>query len=298
MTPALQTEGLGKRYGSKWALQDCSLSLEPGQVTALVGSNGSGKSTLLELAAGLRRPTVGSVSVFGHNPDREAATVLPMFGFVGQDRPLYRGFSVAEMLTFGRKLNRTWDQAFAEGRIAQLGLDPKKKVGELSGGQQAQVALVLALAKRPRLLLLDEPVAAFDPLARRDFLAQLLETVAEEGTTVLLSSHILGDLERVCDSLILLSAASVQLTGSMESILASHRLLVGPTGQSYLASAPHTVIHRSESARQVAMLVRLDCPLVLADGWTVTEPPLEEIVINYMAEPTAPARPIKEPVHS
>lgn len=298
MTPALQTERLGKRYGSKWALQDCSLSLEPGQVTALVGSNGSGKSTLLELAAGLRRPTAGAVSVFGHDPDREAATVLPLFGFVGQDRPLYRSFSIADMLTFGRKLNATWDQPFAEGRIAQLGLDPAKKVGDLSGGQQAQVALVLALAKRPRLLLLDEPVAAFDPLARRDFLAQLLETVAEEGTTVFLSSHILGDLERVCDSLILLSASSVQLTGSMESILASHRLLVGPSGQSHLASAPHAVIHRSESARQVAMLVRLDCPLVLADGWTVTEPPLEEIVINYMAEPAAPARPIKEPVHS
>jgi ABC-2 type transport system ATP-binding protein len=288
VTAALETEALGKRYGSKWALQDCSFTLEPGSIAALLGPNGAGKSTLLELAVGLRRPTTGTIRVFGHEPLSDAKQVLPLVGFVGQERPLYRGFSIAEMITFGRKLNENWDDEFANERIAWLDLDPRKKVGELSGGQQAQVALVLAFAKRAQLLLLDEPIAAFDPLARRDFLQLLTETVSDREVTVLLSSHILGDLERVCDSLILLTASTTRLSGSIEAVMASHRLLVGPREEADLATTAHAVISRSESDRQVSLLVRKECPLVLGDRWTVTEPTLEEIVIAYMERPKRP----------
>jgi ABC-2 type transport system ATP-binding protein len=251
-------------------------------VTALVGPNGAGKSTLLDLAAGLARPTAGRMMIFGHDPYDEASTVLPLLGFVGQERPLYRSFSINDMLTFGRRLNRAWDQAFAVSRISALGLNPRKRIGQLSGGQQAQVALVLALAKRPELLLLDEPVAALDPLARREFLQLLMEVVSERGTTVLLSSHILGDLERVCDSLIVLSGGMVALSGELDDILADHRLVIGPSVEKSLATTLHSVITASESGRQASMLVRLDCPLVLGDAWTVTKPSLEEIVIAYL----------------
>lgn len=294
MTAALMAEGLGKRFGRQWALHDCTFELQPGRVTALVGSNGAGKSTLLELAAGLIRPDAGRVLVCGHDPYNEAAAALPLFGFVGQERPLYRSFSITDMLTFGRKLNPSWDQEFAARRIEALGLDPGKRVGQLSGGQQAQVALVLALAKCPQLLLLDEPVAALDPLARREFLQLLMEMVSERATTVLLSSHILGDLERVCDSLMVLSRGRVTLSGELDEVMASHRLVIGPSAEKSLATALQSVVRASETERQVSMLVRLDCPLVLGDAWTVTQPPLEDIVIAYMEAATL--RQPREPI--
>jgi ABC-2 type transport system ATP-binding protein len=282
MTPVLRATNLGKRYGGFWALKDCSFDLEAGHVTALVGPNGSGKSTLLELAIGLLAPSEGKVEVLGASPTREPAAVLPRVGFVAQEHPLYRGFSVEEMLRFGRELNPRWDDAFAKRRVAQLGLPLSKKIGQLSGGQQAQVALVLALAKRPELLLLDEPIAAFDPLARREFLQVLMETVADTEATVLLSSHILGDLERVCDSLILLSGGKIQLCEEIEGILASHRLVIGPVEEESLASCLHEVVQRSRSEKQVATLVRLNTPLVLGDAWTAHEPSLEDIVLAYL----------------
>ncbi len=186
------------------------------------------------------------------------------------------------MLRFGRELNHRWDGDFALSRIKQLGLPLSKKTGELSGGQQSQVALVLALAKRPDLLLLDEPIAALDPLARREFLQVLMEGVAETGSAVLLSSHILGDLERVCDSVLLLSGGRIHLDGEIEEIMASHRLVIGPIEEEMLASCVHEVIHRSRSARQVSTLVRLNGPLVLGDAWTVLEPSLEDIILAYL----------------
>jgi ABC-2 type transport system ATP-binding protein len=282
MSAVLQADNLGKRYRSQWALKDCSFRLEPGHVAALVGPNGAGKSTLLELAIGLLSPTEGAIEVLGASPTREPARVLPRVGFVAQDHPLYRGFSVEETLILGRKLNPRWDDAFARRRVTQLGLPLAKKIGQLSGGQQAQVALVLALAKRPELLLLDEPIAAFDPLARREFLQVLMETVAESGAAVLLSSHILGDLERVCDSMMLLSGGRLQLFDEVEHMLASHRMVIGPVAEEMLASCAHRVIHRSQSEKQVATLVRLEGPLVLGDAWSVHEPSLEDIVLGYL----------------
>lgn len=207
VVPALRCEGLGKRYGSRWALRDCTLRVPAGSVTALVGPNGAGKTTLLQLAVGMSAPTVGEIETLGWSARSAAGMVLPRIGFVAQDHPLYRGFTLAEMLKFGRRLNARWDEQLARRRLASLGLELSQRVAKLSGGQQAQVALTLALAKRPELLLLDEPAASLDPLARREFLQALMEAVAEEGLTVVLSSHILADLERVCDHLVILSQA-------------------------------------------------------------------------------------------
>jgi ABC-2 type transport system ATP-binding protein len=223
---ALETGKLGKRYGNNWALRDCSLRLPSGRIAALVGPNGAGKSTLLHLAVGLVRPDAGTVRVLGSPPHGNTA-VLADIGFVAQDTPLYVDFTPAELVTMGAKLNRRWDSDLARTRLAELGIPPTQPVGKLSGGQRAQVALALALAKRPRLLLLDEPVASLDPLARREFLQTLMGSVAETDTTVLLSSHLLTDLERVCDYMIVLHAAQVQLAGSVEDLIAEHRQLVG-----------------------------------------------------------------------
>jgi ABC-2 type transport system ATP-binding protein len=282
MSALLRTEGLGKRYAASWALDDCSFSLEEGQVAALIGPNGAGKSTLLELAIGLIAPSKGTIEVLGSSPTLEPDRVLPHVGFVAQDHPLYRGFTVAETLRFGRDMNPSWDDAFAVARVRQLGLPMGKKVGQLSGGQQSQIGLVLALAKRPRLLLLDEPIAAFDPLARREFFQVLMEAVAETGATVLLSSHILGDLERVCDSILLLAGGKVTFSGEIDDVLATHRVVIGPVDEEMLASCVHSVIQRSRSEKQVSTLVRLEGPLVLGDQWAVHEPSLEDIVLGYL----------------
>ena len=218
MNAAVTTSGLGKRYRNNWALRDCDLTLPTGRVIALVGPNGAGKTTLLQLAAGLIRPTTGSVALFGELAPAESASALAQMAFVAQDHPLYRRFRVRELLHLGRALNGGWDQDLAERRLADLDIPLDRPAGRLSGGQQAQLALTLALAKRPRLLILDEPVASLDPLARRDFMKTLMATVADgEGDfTVLLSSHNVGELERVCDHLVLITDGRVQLAGDID----------------------------------------------------------------------------------
>jgi ABC-2 type transport system ATP-binding protein len=278
---ALRTVDLGKRYGATWALRECTLDVPTGSVTALVGPNGAGKSTLLHLAIGLSRATTGTVEVLGHSPISDAATVLPRLGFVAQDHPLHKSLTVAEMLTYGRKLNPTWDDRVARGRIDQLGLPPSRKVGKLSGGQQAQVALTLALAKRPELLLLDEPVASLDPLARREFLNAVMEVVTEHGVTVILSSHIVAELERVCDHLILLTEGHPQLAGPIDEIVASHRLLTGPRTDPSSVARVHHVIRETHTDRQTTLLVRANGH-VYDTCWEQHEVDLEEIVLAYL----------------
>jgi ABC-2 type transport system ATP-binding protein len=278
---ALSCDALGKRYGSRWALSDCTLEIPSGTVTALVGPNGAGKTTLLQLAVGLSKPTAGDVRVLGHSPRREAAAILPRIGFLAQEHPLYAGFTIAETLKLGRKLNPTWDEGLALDRIQSLDLPLRQKVGKLSGGQQAQVALTLALAKRPELLLLDEPVASLDPLARREFLQAVMEAVAETGMTVVLSSHIVADLERVCDHLVILSSARVQLAGPIEAIVASHRLLTGPRTDPAAVARVHDVIRASHTERQTTLLVRANGH-VYDSSWQQHEVDLEEIVLAYL----------------
>jgi ABC-2 type transport system ATP-binding protein len=288
---AISTQGLGKRYGSKWALRDCTIEVPEGSVTALVGPNGAGKTTLLQLAVGLTRPSAGDVTVLGLSP-RDPA-LLARVGFVGQEHPLHRGFTVAETLKLGRKLNPGWDDALAHERLQRLDLPLDRTVGRLSGGQRAQVALTVALAKRPELLLLDEPVASLDPLARREFLNALMEAVSETGLTVILSSHIIAELERVCDHLVILAQARAQLAGPIDEIVAGHRLLTGPRTDAGAVARVHDVIRERHTERQTTLLVRANGHVYDAD-WELHEVDLEEIVLAYLGY--GASRPLAEAV--
>jgi ABC-2 type transport system ATP-binding protein len=280
MTAVLEANGLGKRYGRRWALSDCTLAIPPGQVVGLVGPNGAGKSTLLQLAVGLLSPTAGTITVLG---DRPAAgpSQLGRVGYVAQEAPVYDGLSVADHLRLGAWLNPGWDRDVARRRIDQLGLDPAQRAGKLSGGQRAQLALTLAIAKRPEFLILDEPVASLDPLARRQFLQGLMETVAEHGISVVLSSHLVADIERVCDYLVVLVASRVQLAGPIDELLASHYRLTGPRRDLSTLPPSHEIIESSQTDRQSTLIVRADGPIV-DPAWTVDQLNLEDLVLAYM----------------
>jgi ABC-2 type transport system ATP-binding protein len=288
MTAAIDMSALGKRYGKQWALRDCTMALPAGSVAALVGPNGAGKTTLIQLAVGLTEPTSGAIRVFGDSPRGSSPATLARIGYVAQDHPLYRRFSVADMLTMGRKLNLRWDDDLAKARLARLGIPLGKRVGQLSGGQQAQVALVLALAKRPELVVLDEPLASLDPLARREFLQTLMDAAAEDGLTVLLSSHILADLERVCDFLIILAGGLVQVAGEIDRVVASHKLLTGPRSDPAAVARIHNVVQARDTERQTSLLVRTNGHLFDA-SWDVHDVALEEIVLGYLGRPPADA---------
>jgi ABC-2 type transport system ATP-binding protein len=280
---ALETSGLGKRYGRKWGLEDCSFQLPAGRIAALVGPNGAGKSTLLRMAAGITRPSAGEVKVFGHSPLEPTVQGLRKVGYLDQERPLYRSFHVEEMLRFGQKLNPSWDDSAAHGYLKELGIPIDSKVGNLSIGQQAQVALTMCLAKRPALLLLDEPVAALDPVAREGLMHVLLRSVVDDNSTVLLSSHAISDLVTVCDFVIILSASRVHVADDLDYVLASHRLLVASIKDAPQLPPGVVVISATNSERETKLLVRVEQP-VTAPSWRVIEPTLEEIVIAYLRE--------------
>jgi len=285
MIQALETERLGKRYGRKWALRNCALRIPIGHVTGLVGPNGAGKTTLLHLAMGLLAPTSGTVKVFGYSPAKEARQVLSKVGFVAQEHPLYKTFRVEEMLTAGRKLNANWDQDLALRRLKQVGIPLRQRVGKLSGGQQAQVALIMTLAKRPEMLLLDEPVASLDPLARREFQQMLLDAVTEDGLSVIVSSHIVADLERFCDHLVILSASQVQITADVDHLLQSHKLLVGPRDRAQTRTGTYTVVTSREAERHCMLLVQMHGPMI-DPAWEVRDVSLEDIILAYLSQPS------------
>jgi ABC-2 type transport system ATP-binding protein len=280
MTAVIQTSGLGKQYRRTWALRDCTLAIPEGRVVGLVGPNGAGKTTLLQLATGLLTPTRGTISVLGEPPAASPAQ-LARVGYVAQDTPVYARMRVADHLRLGAWLNPGWDDELAQRRIGQLGLDPKQRAGSLSGGQRAQLALTLALAKRPEILLLDEPVASLDPLARREFLRSLMAAVAEHGTSVVMSSHLVADLERVCDYLIVLVASRVRIAGEVTALLASHHRLSGPRRDPGTLPAGQDVIEESHTDKQSVLLVRTGEP-IHAPAWAVTPISLEDLVIAYM----------------
>jgi ABC-2 type transport system ATP-binding protein len=288
VTAVLRAEGLGKRYRRRWALADCTLEIPPGHVTGLVGPNGAGKTTLLNLAVGLLSPTAGSIEVCGGRPAGGPAH-LGKVGFVAQDTPTYAGLSVADHLRLGARLNPGWDEAVARTRIERLGLDPSQRAGKLSGGQRAQLALTMSLAKRPELLILDEPVASLDPLARREFLQVLMEAVAEHGLSVLLSSHVVSDLERVCDHLVVLIDSKVQVDGEVEDLLATHRRLTGPRRTSDSLPGNQQVVSASHTDVQTTFVVRTDAP-VLDPSWTVGSLGLEDLVLAYLEKPADDTR--------
>jgi ABC-2 type transport system ATP-binding protein len=286
--PILEATGLGKRYRRSWALRDCSLSVPSGRVIALVGPNGAGKTTLLHLAVGLLSPEQGTVSVLGQAAGSGEA--LARIAFMAQDKPLYESFTVAEMLTFGRRMNPKWDNDFAVRRLASLDIPLKRKAGKLSGGQQAQVALTVALAKRPDLLVLDEPMANLDPLARHDVMRGLMEAVAETGMTVLLSSHVVSDLENTCDWLIVLNGGRVQVSGDLDELLAGHRVLSGPVEGADALAARVSVVEDTRSGRQATLFARAG-QVPLSPQWTDRPVSLEELVLAYLRKPDAAALP-------
>jgi len=281
----LRARGLGKSYRRRWALSDCTLDVPAGRVVGLVGPNGAGKSTLLNLAVGMLAPTAGTIEVLGGSPASGPAQ-LAKVGFVAQDTPTYAGLSVEDHLRLGARLNPGWDDALARDRIRRLGLDLAQRAGKLSGGQRAQLALTLGVAKRPQLLILDEPVASLDPLARREFLQDLMEAVAEHELSVVLSSHLVSDLERVCDHLIVLVASRVQLAGDLDTLLATHHRLTGPRRDPATLPADQHVIAASHTDRQTSLLVRTECP-IHDPAWTVGQLSLEDLVLAYMGQTAA-----------
>ncbi len=286
-TPVLQTRALAKRFGRTWGLRECTVSIPTGKVCALVGPNGAGKSTLLRVAAGLWRPTSGEICVLGETPG--ASSLRARVGYLDQERPLYRGFRVDEMLRFCDGTNPGWDMASAHAHLDQLGISPRARVDALSGGQRAQVALTMCLAKRPELLILHEPAAALDPDAREDILRRVMRDVAEHATNVMLSTHALGDVASICDYLVIMSHSSVVLADDLEFILESHRFL---SSHSLEASPPEgaVVIDSHVGGREVTHLVRLALPLV-DESWRVGVPTLDEIIMAYLrrgADPSAP----------
>ncbi|MFD8008314.1 ABC transporter ATP-binding protein [Streptomyces mirabilis] len=282
MTAMLETSGLSKLYGRHQALSDCTLSVPAGRVVGLVGANGAGKTTLLKMACGLVAPTSGTIKVFGERPAADAAQ-LAKVGYVAQDTPVYAGLSVADHLRMGARLNPSWDHDLAERRIRQLSLNPAQRAGTLSGGQRAQLALALAVAKLPELLILDEPVASLDPLARRTFLRNLMEFVAEHSAGVVLSSHLVADLERVCDYLVVLAGSRVRLAGEVDELLATHVRITGPRRDPGTLPAGVEVVQADHTDRQSTFIVRTDTPIG-DSNCSVDELSLEDLVLTYMAQ--------------
>jgi ABC-2 type transport system ATP-binding protein len=280
---AIQTKGLGKRYGSFWALENCTISVPEGSVSALVGPNGAGKSTLLKILIGLSRASAGDGEVLGKAPAQHE-DFLSDIGYLAQEIPLYKNMTAADHVKMGSHLNTRFDEAFIHSRLTELSIPLDRSVSKLSGGQRAQVALALALAKKPKLLLLDEPVAALDPLARHDFLSSLSQAVADGGLTVVMSSHLLADLERVSDHVIVLAAGKTQLCDDIETVLDQHKLLVGPRNQAKdLADGLH-VIHETHTTKQSTLLVRVDKGVKVPGHWQQHEPNIEEIILAYMGQ--------------
>ncbi|HWC23301.1 MAG TPA: ABC transporter ATP-binding protein [Flexivirga sp.] len=282
----IETHELGKRYGRTQALVDCTLTLPEAEVIALVGPNGAGKSTLLKMIVGLTAPTSGTVAVLDGLP-AGCPAALDGIAFVAQDAPLYHQLSAADMIHLTRNLNRGFDSAYARKRLAELGIAPHVKSGKLSGGQQAQLSLSLALARHPRLLVLDEPTASLDPVARHDFMAAAMTAMAEEGVSVLLSSHVLPALERVAEHLVLLRQGQVRVCGPVDELLERHRFVTLARDRS--PDPRCRVVHRTVSDAQQHLLVEMDPGTPLRFAAQSRAVSLEELSLAYLRGDSAEA---------
>ncbi|MBE3560755.1 MAG: ABC transporter ATP-binding protein [Ktedonobacteraceae bacterium] len=280
MINALEANRLGKCYGNYWALRNCTLHIPQGCIAGLIGLNGAGKTTLLHLAVGLLKPTEGTIDVLGIS-SRNIATLLPHIGFVSQERSLYRHFTVGETLMLGKKLNPRWDEARAHASVERLKLPLQQAVGKLSGGQQAQMALVMALAKRPEILFLDEPFAHVDPLAKQELIKILMDAAVEQPLTAVISSHSVSDLENICDYVIILTPSQVKLAERMEQMREQHKRLIGPREGFEAMAQSHTIIQASHVGRQSSALVRTTLPIT-DPAWQIEDASLEDIVLAYL----------------
>jgi len=287
----LETSDLGRRCGADWALRDCTLAVPEGHLVALVGPNGAGKTTLLNIAVGLTAPTEGAITVLGDIPVG-SPEALDRIAFVAQDMPLYRNLSVTDMLHLTRNLNHMFDIAYARDRLDDLAVAQKRKIGKLSGGQRAQLALTLALARHPRLLVLDEPTASLDPVARHDFMATVVTAMTDDGISVILSSHVLAELERVADYLVLLTQGAVRLHGVVDDLLRQHLLVTGPAGTP--ADPRWHMLESREAGAQQILLVRVDSPpgTPLPVQWEARPVGVEELALAYLRESTNYTRPV------
>ena len=291
VAPALRADRLGRRYGRVWGLRDCTVELPAGVIAGLVGPNGAGKTTLLEMIIGLLEPTEGQVSVFGQISRAQSAATLARVGYVAQDHPLYRDFSVADMFHLGRAMNPSWDQSLAQARTDALGIPLKRKVKHLSGGQRAQVSLTMALAKRAPLLVLDEPVSSLDPVARLEFMREVMAAAAGTGLTTIIASHVVSELERLCDWLIVLTGGHVQLAGPADDLISAHRLLTVPRATPD-AELPGLPIHRTDSDRHSTVVVRTDPARPSAQvhpGWQADPVGFEQLIMAYLQRTPAAA---------
>jgi len=287
----IETVALGKNYGRTWALRDCTFAIPEGHLAALVGPNGAGKTTLLHLLVGLTTAAAGTATVLGGLPVGSRAA-LDGIAFVAQDTPVYTNLTAANMMRIARNLNRSFDLAYARARLGELDIPLDRKAAKLSGGMRAQLALTLALARRPRLLVLDEPLAALDPLARHDFMGTVLAAVSEDGVSVLLSSHVLAELERVADFLVLLTRGQVRVAAEVEDLVRSHRLLTGPADSADWIAGQLDVVQDQRAAAQAHLLVRAHDPDdPVPPGWEAHPVSMEELVLAYLrsGSPAAPA---------
>jgi ABC-2 type transport system ATP-binding protein len=283
MNAAVEVLGAGRRYGDFWALRDCTLSLPSGSITAVVGPNGAGKTTLLNMLVGLLPPSEGELRVVGQQPSAKSE-FLSQVGFLAQECPLYKDYSVADMLHFGAAMNPRWDDDLARTRLAAAKVPLDRKAGKLSGGQRAQVALALAVAKRPQLLLLDEPLAALDPVARRDFLKGLMDSAVATGMTIVLSSHLVGELARFCDHLIVIRDGRLRLAGELDQLVSEHLWVGGTPDQTERLPRGVEVLSRVRHERHTKLLVRSREPL-LNPELTVSQVDVEELVLAYLEPP-------------
>ena len=284
MTAVLEAHGFGKRYRRKnWALRGVDLTVPEGSITALVGPNGSGKSTLIRAWIGFERPTEGRLSTGGVDPGKDRAAAVAKVGYVPQSPSLYGNLTIAEHITLATTLRDGFDAGLAAHYIERLSIPLTAMAAELSGGEQAQVGLALALGTRARILLLDEPLASLDPLARREFLHVLVDAVRSEGHTALLSSHVITDIEQACDRLIVLGKGHTLLDLSISEALAHHRVIEGlPI---HPIAADRIVGSFPAPGGDSLMLVRVPVAQPLdADGPGDGRPAtLEEVVIGHMA---------------
>ncbi|MEV6009712.1 ABC transporter ATP-binding protein [Streptomyces sp. NPDC051976] len=284
---AVEAREVSRRYGQVWALRECSFQLPANRVIALVGANGAGKSTLMSIISGMLPATGGSLLVGGRpvaKGGRRADESACRVALLAQDKPLYRDFSVADMLRFGRSTNRVWDQRRALSWLARFDVPLDRGCGRLSGGQRAQVALAVALGTRPELLLLDEPLSNLDPVARTEVTGELMAEAAETGMTVMLSTHIVAELAGVSDHLLLLAAGHPILTGDVDDLLAGHTRLSGPRADQ--PPGPGTVVSAQHTGRQSTFIVRTPveagAPPVVAPGWSAQPLSLEDLVFTYL----------------
>ena len=275
MTTALETIGLGKRYGlRRWALRDLDLAVEEGSITALVGPNGAGKSTLLKAWVGFERPTAGRLRIHGVDPVRQRGRAIALTGYVPQQPSLYRELSVGDHLAFAAAHRPGFDRSLASRYLDDLSIPIDSRADELSGGQQAQVGLALALGTRAPVLLLDEPLASLDPLARREFLRVLVEAVRASGATALLSSHVITDIEQACDNLIVLGGGRTLLAVPIAEAVARHAVLGEGDPRPIDAAAVVGTFPAPDGERLT---------LVRGRGPGARSATLEEVVIGHLA---------------